>query len=1041
MNTHDRHRLERHARRIEELRLWRNAYEGPVKGWRFVTGDGEPRGIEPGDFWPEVGIPVWLSALAMVPEEWAGLPVELELWLGGEGFVEISVGSRRSASGLNPFHRTFPVLDEARGGEEVRIEAEVVSKGMFGSNVAEPRLERARLVVPEADARALERDLSAVFEACAVLDDHEVVPLLLDALDEATAALSDAWPTATGVTLARHLEGYVNPIGDGVRNLPAPYAEKALDINRIGGEPWSLPPAPEPLSPLPEEAREAARRAREVITTHLEEIRERYPAVGSIALTGHAHLDLAWLWPIEETRRKARRTFASVLGLMDRYADFTFNQSSAQLYEWVERDAPELFERIKEHVAEGRWETVGGSWVEPYCQIPSGESFTRQLFYGQRYFEERFGRRSTVAWLPDTFGYSPGLPQLLRGAGLTGFFTYKLNWSETNRFPHDLFLWEGIDGSCVVAHTFENPGVDYNGDIAPLDVHGTWRNFGGKRYHPESLLSFGWGDGGGGPSEKMLENYERLKDFPAMPRLRMARVDEFFASLPSEELPKWVGELYLELHRGTLTTQAKVKKLNREAEHRLLEAEAFAAVAALSGAPYPAEELERLWKVLLLNQFHDILPGTSISEVYQDAHRQLEETVSGAERLRDEALHGLTQGTELADAERTVTVANAALHPRTLTALLPAESGVTPADAKGRPVPAQETPDGLLIHAPDREVPGLGRISLAMRGETPDASSAGTASGVEVGESGVGTFIESELLRVEISADGSLGRVYDKEAGREVLDGRGNQLWAYADKPPNWDAWDVYEDYEMEGEEVPGAESVEVVEAGPLRGAVRVERRFRGSRISQTYRLLSASRRLDVETRVDWRERQVLLRALFPLNVRSHEATFETMYGAARRPTHRNTSWDEVRFEVSAHRFADLSEPGYGAALLNDGKYGHSVRDNVLGISLLRSPVHPDPLADEGEHHFTYSLLPHEGDWTEAGVVQEAFALNSPLCIAGSTPATGGKLPFESGLVAAEGVVLALGSLKKAEDGRGLILRFYEPHGARGKSILRFCKV
>ena len=360
MNTHDRHRLERHARRIEELRLWRNAYEGPVKGWRFVTGDGEPRGIDPGDFWPEVGIPVWLSALAMVPEEWAGLPVELELWLGGEGFVEISVGSRRSASGLNPFHRTFPVLDEARGGEEVRIEAEVVSKGMFGSNVAEPRLERARLVVPEADARALERDLSAVFEACAVLDDHEVVPLLLDALDEATAALFDAWPTATGVTLARHLEGYVNPIGDGVRNLPAPYAEKALDINRIGGEPWSLPPAPEPLSPLPEEAQEAARRAREAIARHLEEIRERYPAVGRIALTGHAHLDLAWLWPIEETRRKARRTFASVLGLMDRYADFTFNQSSAQLYKWVEEDAPDLFDRVKERVAEGRWEPIGG---------------------------------------------------------------------------------------------------------------------------------------------------------------------------------------------------------------------------------------------------------------------------------------------------------------------------------------------------------------------------------------------------------------------------------------------------------------------------------------------------------------------------------------------------------------------------------------------------------------------------------------------------------------------------------------------------------
>jgi alpha-mannosidase len=1050
METYDHHRLERHARRIEELRLWRNAYESPVKGWRFSAGDGKTHEIEPGDFWPEIGIPVNLSARARVPEGWTGLLVELELWLGGEGFVEISVeagvateglepdattasGERRVASGLNPFHRSFSVLDEARGGEEVGIEAEVVSKGSFGSNFSEPRLERARLVVPETETRALERDLTSIFEACAALDDHEAVPHLLDVLDAAAAVLSTGWPTATGVTLTRYLEGYVNPIGNAAQSLPPHYAEKALDINRMLGEPWSLPPAPEPLGPLPDEAREVVRKARRVVASCLERIREEYPPVGRLALIGHAHLDLAWLWPLEETRRKAKRTFASVLGLMDRYEEFTFNQSSAQLYEWVERDAPELFERIKEHVAEGRWETVGGSWVEPDCQIPSGESFTRQLFYGQRYFEERFGRRSAVAWFPDTFGYSPGLPQLLRGAGLSGFFTYKLNWSETNRFPHDLFVWEGIDGSRVVAHTFENPGTDYNGDITPLDLYGTWRNFRGKRNYRESLFSFGWGDGGGGPSEKMLENYGRLKDFPAMPRLRMARVDEFFASLPEDGLPRWTGELYLELHRGTLTTQAKVKKLNREAEHRLLEAEAFAAVAALSGAPYPAEELERLWKVLLLNQFHDILPGTSISEVYQDAHRQLEETVSGAERLRDEALYDLAQGTEPADSERCVLVANAALHPRPLTVLLPAEPGATPADGKSRLVPSQETPDGLLIHAPDREVPGLGRVSLALRGETPDASSAGTASGVEVGKSGGGTFIENELLRVEISADGSLGRVYDKEAGREVLDGSGNQLWAYADKPANWDAWDVYEDYEMEGEEVPGAESVEVVEAGPLRGAVRVERRFRGSRISQTYRLLSASRRLDVETRVDWRERQVLLRALFPLNVRSHEATFETMYGAARRPTHRNTSWDEVRFEVSAHRFADLSEPGYGVALLNDGKYGHSARDNVLGISLLRSPLYPDPLADEGEHRFTYSLFPHPGDWTEAGVAREAFSLNSPLVVGG-----GGGEAAEYGLVATEGVELALGSLKRAEDGRGVILRLYEPHGKRGPATLRF---
>jgi alpha-mannosidase len=1030
MEIYDRHRLQRHARRIEELRLWRNAYECPVKGWRFVAGDGEPKQIEPGDFWPEIGIPVRLSTHTRVPEEWAGLPVELELWLGGEGFVEISAGDRLTASGLNPFHRGFPVLAEAQGGEEVGIQAEVVSKGLFGSNLSEPRLERARLAVPETEVRALERDLTTIFESCAALDDHEVVPHLLDALDAATAVLSVAWPTATDVTLTRYLEGYVNPIGDAAQSMPPHYAEKALDINRMLGEPWSLPPAPEPLGPLPEEAREAVRRARQVVASHLERIKEEYPPLGRLALTGHAHLDLAWLWPLEETRRKAKRTFASVLQLMDRYEDFTFNQSSAQLYEWIERDAPELFARVKERVEEGRWEPVGGSWVEADCQIPSGESFVRQLLYGQRYFEERFGLRSTVAWFPDTFGYSPGLPQLLRGAGLSGFFTYKLNWSETNDFPHDLLEWEGIDGSRVVAHFFDNPGTDYNGDISAHDLYGTWRNFKGKRHHPESLFSFGWGDGGGGPSEKMLENYSRLRAFPAMPRLRMARVDEYFDALPEEGLPEWVGELYLELHRGTLTTQAKVKKLNREAEHRLLEAEAFATIASLSGTAYPAERLERLWKTLLLNQFHDILPGTSISEVYEDAHRQLEETVDGAEKLRDEALRRLVRGGEPEDAQGTAAVANAALHSRPLTVLLEGDQDTAVTDAKGETLPTQRVADGLLVHAPHRPVPGLGWTTLrARRGEPTDAVDAG--AGVRVAETGVGVSIENELLRVEVGADGSLHRVFDREVEREVLDGRGNSLWVYADKPANWDAWDVDATYELEGQELPAAQVVEVAEDGPLRASVRVERRWRGSRILQTYRLLAGTRRLEIETQLDWRERQALLRALFPVGVHSHEATFETMYGAVKRPTHRNTSWDASRFEVGAHRYCDLSEPGYGVALLNDGKYGYNAKRNVLGISLLRSPLYPDPLADEGEHRFTYALFPHPGDWTEAGVPGEAFSLNSPLVVT----ANGGARP-EYGFV--EGVGLALGSLKRAEDGSGVILRLYEPHGARGPVTLRF---
>jgi alpha-mannosidase len=1003
MDIRDRHRLERLERRIEGLKLWRNARESPIGGWRFAAEDGEVTKLAVGDFWPEAALPAHFSAEATVPEAWAGSPVELELWLGGEGFVRLSTGV---TGGLNPYHKSFPVTGRAEGGERVGVEAEVVPRGPFGTSVAEPRLQRAALVVPETELRGLERDLALIAEVCGQLGDHEAVPHLLDALEETFAGLAPSWPTSTGVALTRYLRTFAAT---------------------TDGGPWSLPPAPREVEPLRGETRRAVREVREKVAGRLEALKAEYPPVGRIALTGHAHLDLAWLWPVSETLRKGRRTFASVLSLMDRYEDFVFNQSSAQLYAWIEEEAPDLFEGVRRRVDEGRWEPVGGMWVEPDCQIPSGESIVRQLFYGQSYFEDRFGRRSKVAWLPDTFGFSPAVPQLLRGAGISGFFTYKLNWSEGNSFPHDLYEWEGLDGSTVTAHDFENPGQDYNGNVRPLDLLGTWKNFEGKRRHPETLFSFGWGDGGGGPTEEMLENFARLKSFPAMPRLRMAMVEDFFESLPKTGLPRWTGELYLELHRGTLTTQAKVKKLNREAEHRLLEAEALLTLASLRGAGYPAEELEDTWKALLLNQFHDILPGTSIREVYEVTHAELEGVVRTAQTLRDGAL-GVENGS---DEKSGLLVANASLNPRPLTVLLDGEEARSVTDAEGRPLPVQKTEEGgMLVHDPERVVPGLGWTALRRTGEGHPPTE--PAAVVRAERAGDGVVMESDLLRVEVGADGTLHRVLDKKEHREVLAGRANGIWAYTDRPRNWEAWDLEEDYEGEGREIP-ADSVRVVEEGPLRASVRVTRRWGGSTVIQTYRLLSASRRLDVETWIDWHERRVLLRALFPLNVRSHEATSETMFGAQRRPTHGNTGWDAARFEVSAHRFCDLSEPGYGVALMNDGKYGHSAKGNVLGISLLRSPLYPDPLADEEEHRFTYALYPHPGDWMEAGVVREAFALNSPL-----VPVRGEEALAEASFVVAEGLELALAGLKRSEDGRAVILRLYEPHGARGQTRLCF---
>ncbi|MBW3634047.1 MAG: alpha-mannosidase, partial [Chloroflexi bacterium] len=704
MSRYDERRQERIARRLEELRAWRNAREHPIPDWSFTAGNGETTVITVGDFWPVVETPVRFAAGGAVPEAWAGEPVELELWLGGEGFVTLSTGF---PGGLDPFHHSFSIAAAARGGERIAIEAEVVPKGMFGSHVAEPRLERAHFVVPQNEVRALERDLTMIAEAAQELSDHEVVPHLLDIIETAFAIYGPVWPSESDVALTRLALGYVNPIGSGVNSLPVSYAVEAYDVHPYSNPIWHLPPPPRPLEPLPATTLAAVRDARAEVARHLERLKQDYPPVGGLALTGHAHIDLAWLWPVAETRRKGRRTFATMLDLMERYPDFTFNQSSAQLYAWIEEDAPDLFTRVKERVAEGRWEPIGGSWVEPDSQITGGESYVRQLLYGQRAFEGWFGRRSTVAWLPDVFGFSGAIPQLLRGAGIDGFFTTKLNWNEENRFPYDLFTWEGIDGSRVTANMFRNlrPAHGYNGNIAPLDTLGTWRNFDGKRHHPESLLAFGWGDGGGGPSARMLENYARIREFPALPRLRMAHIEEYFAALPETGLPVWVGELYLEFHRGTLTTQARTKQLNRAAEHRLLEAEAFAAIAHLSGFPYPHDEIETAWKTVLLNQFHDIIPGSSIAEVYQDTVPELEEVVRIATSVRDAALAHLGRSGANAPSGQRLIVANAALTPRPLTGLLAVQDdAATVTGANGETITSQPTEDGLLIHDPGRTV-------------------------------------------------------------------------------------------------------------------------------------------------------------------------------------------------------------------------------------------------------------------------------------------------------------------------------------------------
>lgn len=674
--------------------------------------------------------------------------------------------------------------------------------------------------------------------------------------------------------------------------------------------------------------------------------------------------------------------------------------------------------RIKGRAEAGRWETLGGMWVEPDLNMPTGESLARQLLYGQRFFERVFGARHTVAWLPDCFGFTGALPQLLQLAGIKSFFTTKTNWNETNTFPFDLFWWEGLDGSRVLAHTFNNPfgqntGGGYNGLLNPFAAHHTWKNYRGKHLHPEGLLTVGYGDGGGTTTQEMLDARRDLEAFPKLPELRFGSVANFFAGLHEtarqKALPTWRGEIYFELHRGTLTTQGRTKYLHRRAERELLAAEVLGSLLHLAGGA-ASESLESLWHPLLLNQFHDVLPGSSVREVYERAEAELGEVVTRAQGVAREKLRAL--------AELLVPEGDRALREGLLVVNADLSAKPLRVELSEKVAGAQAVASGFVISSP-QEVAGLS-ANVVLNVPVP--------TDLSVSEQ----HLENAFVRAEFADDGTLARLYDKRHGREVLTGRGNQLWAYVDKPRAWDAWDIDAGYEDQGEEVTQLGGPQVTEGGPHRATVRFTRRFRNSTIIQDVRLWANSARLEFKTTLDWHDRRWLLKARFPLHVRAEHALFETAFGTVGRPTHRNTSWDAARFEVPGHRFADLSEPGYGVALLNDGRYGYHAHGSELGLSLLRAPVWPDALADEGAHAFTYALLPHAGDWLSGGVLAEAEDLNRPVF---ATPVKAPEARTWRPL-SLSGLPLGLGCLKPEEDGSGLILRAYEPRGARGTVAL-----
>ena len=634
-------RLQHIAVQLEELRFWRHRAFDDLDGW---TLDSEPISVGSA-WWPQTRtgqvakeyradqdlfpIVVLERQSIRVPSHWRLEESCLAFDPGGEALLHISSADGNAESfGVDPWHREFPLRSR-----EFDVRVEAVARFPFGAPNREPRFKVSRLVWIDVEVERIHRRLWLLYKSAVELGSDEVVPALIEAMEGVLAAIT--WPSQTRDYLAR------------------------IESSRQMQEIWQLPRdlALHPRG-LCEFERDTVRNAASLLDEALADLRNRHPARGLLAVTGHAHIDLAWLWPIEETRRKARRTFSTVVALMDRYPELRFNQSSAQIYAFVEQDDPALFQEIKRRASTGQWEPVGGMWVEPDLNMPTGESLVRQLLYGQRFFRDTFGAVHDTCWVPDCFGFTPALPQLLRQAGIENFFTIKLTWSETNRFPYDLFWWEGLDGSRVLAHMFDNPGHDdlgtsgYNGDPSPWAAVKTWRNFRGKQFHDESLLSIGYGDGGGGMTFEMAEWMREMPTLPSVPLLRYSTVSDFYSRLrravADKALPVWSGELYLELHRGTLTTQGRTKYLHRRAERDLIAAEVVSSLVLLGGQGI-LPPLEDKWKTLLRNQFHDILPGSSIREVYERADRELATVVDSAGGRITQAMerlgrHLITQG-------------------------------------------------------------------------------------------------------------------------------------------------------------------------------------------------------------------------------------------------------------------------------------------------------------------------------------------------------------------------------------------------------------
>lgn len=755
-------------------------------------------------------------------------------------------------------------------------------------------------------------------------------------------------------------------------------------------------------------------------------------SVINVTCIGHTHIDVAWLWRLKHTREKCARSFSTVLRLMERYPEYIFLQTQPQLYEYVKDDYPELYEAIKQKVADGNWEVDGGMWLEADCNIPSGESLVRQILVGSRFIKEEFNKDVDYLWLPDVFGYSWALPQILKKSGISTFMTTKISWNQYNRMPHDTFNWRGIDGSEVLTHfittpePWSQPGswfYTYNGRLTPKSVKGVWDAYTDKNITSDLLVSYGFGDGGGGVNREMLEYRRRLDKMPGLPNVKTGKAADYFKCLrekvenTNEYVHTWDGELYLEYHRGTYTSQAYTKMMNRRLELLYRETEWLGAMNSLNIGDwnsYPQTDLTKGWKTILRHQFHDIIPGSSITEVYEDTKVEYKE----AEKLALEAQENF-KNSLIKEDENSWTVINNANWNRCETVEIKTELEGNFYDNKGNKLESQRKNGKYTVKVNNVEGTGFKTIKLKVEDIQEGNES------FEYSEN----KIDTPYYELKWNEFGQLTSIFDKENNREVLakGQRGNVLQMFEDKPMAHEAWDIDIYYQEKMREVTDLQNIELIEVGNLKAVVRFNYKYMNTTISQDMVTYANDRRIDFITNVDWREQKQLLKVAFPVDIRSTMATYDVQFGNVKRPTHWNTSWEMAKFETVAQQWVDLSQRDYGVSLLNDSKYGHDIKDNVIRLTLLKSATHPDPVQDQGEQNFTYSLLPHAGDFIEADTVKAAYQLNQPLrAIEGEIK---GNIPTK--MFDFNNAYVLVDAIKKAEDENMVVVRFHEYAGSR----------